>query len=679
MCGIIGYAAHTEVLTQEALIRGRDQMAHRGPNDAGIYIDRGAQSWVGFGHRRLSIMDLSDAGHQPFQSPCGRYTLVYNGELYELPRLRALLLRYGVTLKTRCDTEILLYLLIYVGLDVLSLINGVYAFGFWDAHAQQLLLARDRFGVKPLYYAHVGGEDPLDHRYDQSSQGLIFASEVKALLATGRVDDQLNLQAHVDYLTLTYTPTPQSAIQAVAQLPPGSWIKWSSNAGVSRGEHWSPQMSPISPPPTLARATSQLRAHLCSAVEERLVSDVPVGLFLSGGVDSTALLYAAAEVSTAPLHTFTVRFNEESFDESPYARQVADYFGAIHHEETVQPTPDEFMGPLMDALDTPFADSSAIPLWYLCRSAKSKVTVILGGDGGDEIFAGYRTHQAAQLARLYRSLPTSITKLIPTLAHSLPVSHKKISLDLKLKYFTRAASAPPAEAHFGFKEFLPSNLRERLFAPLIDRLRERGQAGLISSPVRHFYPHFDPHPLDLDPHSLNTLSPFSASSLTAPHRAVPLLQQHLKCDQRLYLPDNILTKGDRVSMGHHLELRVPLLDPRLTEWVNALPPHFKLRGLSTKVILKRALSGRSPRSVTHRSKSGFNVPMSQWLLGPLKPLCRELLSTSKIKHVGLWSPQVVQEMWTKHQNKQVDYSRPLWAMLCFMIFNERFRDGREAN
>ena len=675
MCGIIGYVGHRPWVTEERLLIARDRMTARGPDDAGLWVKRWSDApsealdprpiWVGLAHRRLAIRDLSPAGHQPFFSPCGRYALVYNGELYETDRLRARLSGWGVRLQTRCDTEILLHLLIHEGLSALEHINGVFGFAFWDAETRALLLARDRFGVKPLYYARPNGSNPLNLELDSGAEGLLFSSEIKGLLATEAVSDALDWRAQMDLITLTYTPGAQTVIAAIAQVPSGSWMRWTPE-GVERGTYWTPNLAPLPTPPSFKQATRHLRDLLCASVEERLVSDVPVGLFLSGGVDSTALLYAASEVSAAPLNTFTVKFSEREFDESDYARRAAKAFGAHHHEELITPHPDEFMGPLMDALDGPFADSSAIPLWYLTRTARQRVTVALGGDGGDEIFAGYRTHQAAQLARVYRALPSSLTDVLLSLTRRLPVRYGKVSLDLKLKQFTRAASAPPPIAHCGFKTFLNPELSARLFEPTLARLRDEGAEELAA--FRHFLPHFD--------EIISSASPLERANVT--DIPVPLLHQHLNCDQRLYLPDNILIKGDRVTMGHGVELRVPLLDVRLTEWANALPPSYKLRGMTTKAVLKGALKGRVPSEVIKRPKAGFNVPMAQWLLGPLKPLCDDLLSADRVRRVGLWSAEVVEEMRAQHALRSVDHSRPLWAMLCFMMFNERHRGGRGA-
>jgi asparagine synthase (glutamine-hydrolysing) len=676
MCGIFGYTATFNLMPKSKVLQARDSMYSRGPDDAGYQLITtrtqgqrvGEQAikqyvqhntWTALAHRRLSIMDLSTAGHQPFQSPCGRYYLIYNGELYHLDRLRQHLVQRNIQLKTRCDTEILLHLLILYKEKVFPLLNGMFAFAFWDQHSQRLILGRDSAGIKPLYYSVLNPKNTSNEVAKKintsSTTPIIFASQVKALLASGVVSDQLNLMAHLDYLSLTYTPSPQTSLEHIQQLPAGHYLSWQVQSGINIQAYQRINTQSYPYPTRWSHLAEQLRQRLCAAVDTRLVSDVPVGIFLSGGVDSTALLYAAKQVATQDLHTFTIKFEEQSFDESGYARSVASAFNTIHHETLVRPNPDEFMGPLMQALDQPFADSSAIPLWYLCKTAKQHVTVALGGDGGDELLAGYKTHQAAMLASYYRKLPTYWTQKIAQWAQHIPVSHKKISWDLKLKQFTQAAYKSRCDSYAGFKNFLPQALKEQLCQPLYQRLYDDYGDFPNSGIERHFEPYFNTRAIG--DHELST---------------------YLHCDQALYLPDNILTKADRVSMGHSLELRVPFLDQNVSQWINHLPPQYKWSLKQNKRILKYALKGRVPDHVLQRSKAGFNVPMAQWLLGTLKPLCDDLLSANEVRKVGLWSPRWVDYMRQEHEERRQDFSRPLWAMLCFMIFNQYHRHGKEA-
>jgi len=649
MCGVIGYAA-PQPLTSEALLeRGRDALRARGPDGAGLWLASGGGvgelgPWsVGLGHRRLAIRDLSPAGHQPMISSCGRYALCYNGELYEEERLRALLKGRDIDWRGRSDTELLLNLLIYEGVEVLARLNGIFAFAFWDRGRAELLLARDRFGVKPLYWS-------------AREEGLCFASELKGLLSAELVPFELDHQAHLELLALTYSPGPSSVIRGVEQLPPGSWLSWrAARAGsppeLSRGQYWAPDLS-SEERGSLSEAAASLERSLVRSVSERLVADVPVGVFLSGGIDSSALVYAASAAGASQLDTFTVRFEEQSFDESAYAELVARRFGTRHHVELVRPRPDEVFGPLMEALDAPFADSSAIPLWYLCQSARQRVTVALGGDGGDELFGGYATHLAGQLARHYRRAPRPLQSLVSRAVNALPVRHGKVSLDLKLKQFVRAATAPPAEAHYRFKEFLPEALRAQLMRPLRERLSTE-----LRDPLERFEPFFEGDDSD----------------------AAALLAQTLRCDQSLYLPDNILVKGDRVSMGCSLELRVPYLDPQLVASANRLPSQWKLSRGQGKRVLKEAMRGHLPDEILKRPKKGFNVPMAQWLIGPLSPLIDELLSEAQLRRYALWDPATVALIVREHREMRRDHSRPLWAMLCFMSFISRYSSSLELD
>ena len=647
MCGVIGYAASRPLTSPELLAEGRDALSARGPDGAGLWCaqslgDSGGARWhVGLGHRRLAIRDLSDAGHQPMLSNCGRYALCYNGELYEEQRLRDRLSGRAIEWRGHSDTELLLNLLIYEGVEVLSSRNGIFAFAFWDSHTGQLTLARDRFGVKPLFWSEREG-------------GLCFASEVKGLLKAGLVPFELDPHAHLALLTLTYSPGPRSALRGVSQLPPGSWVRWTAPRGLAReegalerGRYWRPAIHADSPL-SFKEASRALERRLIQAVSERLISDVPVGVLLSGGLDSSGLVYAASAAGVPQLDTFTVRFSEQSFDESHYASLVAQRFGARHHVELVRPEPEEVFGPLMEALDTPFADSSAIPLWYLCQSAREHVTVVLGGDGGDELFAGYSTHLAGQIARLYRLAPRPLRALIERGVGALPVRHSKVSLDLKLKQFIHAASAPPAEAHFRFKEFLSPELRSQLLQPLLKRFQGLDERSTLDV----FTPYFEP-------------------DVKRAGERSDLLSQTLSCDQSVYLPDNILVKGDRVSMGCSLELRVPYLDPHLSALANALPSNFKRSARGGKLILQAALTGHLPPEILRRPKRGFNVPMAQWLLGPLAPLVSELLSPDVVSRYAMWDSAVVQRMIQEHREMRKDHSRPLWAMLCFIAYLRR--------
>ena len=635
MCGLVGYVGATPPVSRQRLVHMRDTLRHRGPDDAGVYVHAGRDACVGLGHRRLSIIDTRDVGRQPMSDASGRVWIAFNGEVYNFAELRAGLEARGHTFCTRTDTEVLLYLYLERGPEMLRDLDGMFAFALWDGRTERLLLARDRMGIKPLYVAC---------RPDGT---VLFASELKALIASQAVDDAIDLQALHDYLALNYVPGPRSILRGVEKLPPAHALIWEGGQVTRRWRYWDQTFHSVDTPraPSFPDAARRVRDGLRASVQQRMVADVPLGMFLSGGIDSSSVLGAMSEVASGPVEAFTIAFEEATYDESDHARLAADHFGARHHVELVRPDADTFLGPLTDALDEPYADSSAIPLWYLCRLARRHVTVALGGDGGDELYAGYRTHLAWRLANLYRRLPrVARDRLIPALVARLPVSHGKVSFDLKARAFVRAAAAPPADAHYGFKEFLSEDARHAM------------QAG----------------PAALEPTARLFRQAFAAHAFGHGLDAV------LYSDFAVYLPDDILVKVDRMSMSHGLEARVPFLDHHLVEAAAALPADYKLRGFTTKAVLKRAVRGQVPTTLLERKKAGFNVPMASWLSGALRPLVRDMLSSDRVLRLGLWRPEAVTRLLDEHDAKLRDHSRSIWALLAFVLFNERFRGGRPA-
>lgn len=631
MCGLVGYVGPTPPVSAERLATMRDTLAHRGPDDADQYISSSEGACVGLAHRRLSIIDTRTVGRQPMERDGLR--IVFNGEIYGFRTLRASLEAEGHRFTTRTDTEVILAAYQARGLDCLELLDGMFAFALWDPSKRRLLLARDRLGIKPLVVAEVG-------------QSLLFASEIKALLASGVVDDGIDLQAHHDFLGLTYVPGPRTMLRGIRKLPPAHALVW-EDGRTRQWRYWGQVLHSARPTPPrplpLAEAAIQVRTALKEAVQSQLVADVPLGLFLSGGLDSTAVLAAMAEAG--PVKAFTIRFEEAGFDESPAAARAAKHYGAEHHIETVRPDPAAFIEALTEVQDEPFADSSAIPVWYVSRLARRHVTVALGGDGGDELFAGYRTHLAWRLRTIYQRLPGPLRRqLIPALVSRLPVSHGKVSFDLKARQFVAAAGGDDAAAHYGYKEFLSESTRLEL----------TNSPTELEPTVRLFQAAFTEHAFR---HGLDAV---------------------LHSDFALYLPDDILAKVDRMTMQVSLEARVPLLDHRLVELAASLPADYKLRGLTTKAVLRAALRGWIPAPLLARRKAGFNVPISAWLAGPMNALLRDMLSPSRVKALGLWRPESIERLITEHERRQRDHGRALWSLLCFMLFNQRFRGGRPA-
>ncbi len=627
MCGLAGYVGPTAPVDRARLAAMGATLAHRGPDGEGLWTAAADDVAVGLAHRRLAIVDGSPAGAQPMHR--GGLSLVFNGEIYGHDALRAGLRAAWPHFEGRSDTEIIPALYAERGLDLLADLDGMFAFALYDPTARRLLLARDRLGIKPLFYAQ------------RPDGGLLFASEIKALLAAGVVDTAIDHQALHDYLGLTYVPGPRTLYRGIRQLPPGHGLEWRAGR-VRIWRYWRARLASAvaepGPIPSLRAAADVLRPALVEAVSARLMADVPLGVFLSGGVDSAAILWALREVG-ARRPAFTVRFEDADYDESVQAAATARALGAEHHVETVRPDPAAIVDALTPMMDQPFADSSAIPLWSLCRVARKQVTVALGGDGGDELFAGYRTHFAWALGKAWRRLPTPLRALAPRLVDRLPVSHGKVSFDLKARAFVAAAERPAVEAHYRFKQFMAEDLRRSLV----------------------------PAASEIEP----TLRLFEAAA-AAPGAGTGL-DALLACDRAIYLPDDILVKADRVGMLHGLEIRVPLLDHRLVERVDRWPAGHKLRWPVTKVVLKAALAGRVPAGVLTRRKAGFNVPMARWLNGPLAPLVHDLLDPAAIRADGLLDPRPVRRLIAEHRGRHADHSRPLWTLLCLMLSRRALR------
>lgn len=615
MCGLTGYAGPAPLVSVERLAVMRDVLAHRGPDDAGLWVGAGGGLSVGLAHRRLAVVDLDPRGRQPLWH--GEIGVVFNGEIYNHRALRAELEAEGVVFGTETDTEVIPAAYRRWGLGFVERLQGMWALALWDG--ERLVLARDRVGIKPLFVAEVGG-------------GVVFGSEIKAVMASGRVAggvDGVDVQALHDYLGLGYVPGPRTMLRGVRQVEPGSvWV--CTARGVERRRWWRPRFVGRAAKRSLAATAAEVRARLVEAVEARLMADVPLGVFLSGGLDSTAVLWAMRELG-AEREAFTIRFDEAGFDESAVAGRVARALGARHRVETVRADPAAVVEALAPAMDQPFADSSAIAVWYLCRLARRSVTVALGGDGGDEVFAGYRTHFAWWLAKRWRGLPAGARAGVARAVERLPVGHGKVSFDLKARAFVAAASRPAVAAHAAFKTWLSEDMRRALV-----RSDEAVEA---------------------------TGRVFEAAAVGVGLDAV------LAADLGVYLPDDILVKLDRMSMLHGLEARVPLLDHRLVEAAGRWPAGHKLRWPVSKVALRAALVGRVPAEVLGRRKAGFNVPMARWLVGPLAPLVEAMASSAAVE--ALVDRRVVRRLIAEHEARHRDHSRALWALVCLMLFLDR--------
>jgi asparagine synthase (glutamine-hydrolysing) len=599
---------------------------HRGPDDEGIHVE----GPVGIGMRRLSIIDLA-GGHQPISNEDGTVWVVFNGEIYNYRDLRPGLEARGHRFQTNSDTEAIVHLYEEHGVEFVHHLRGMFAIALWDQRRETLVLVRDRLGIKPLYYAALGDR-------------LVFGSELKALLPDG-ISREIDPQALHEYLTYNYVPGPRTIFKAVKKLQPGHRLI-ARHGHVTTESYWRPAPRPhtANGAEPVAYYVERLTELLKEAVRYRLIADVPLGVFLSGGLDSSSVVALMREVSADQIKTFSIGFEDASYNELPYARMIARHFDTEHHEFVVRPDAVDLVPKLVHFFDEPFADSSAIPCYYLSELARRHVTVALGGDGGDEVFAGYETYTAYKVASLYRGLPAGLTGLIPPLVARLPVSHRKVSFDYKAKRFIRSALLPAERAHYAWKEVFSDDMKRDLYPA--------GAGGRLEDPYGVFERQF------------------------SDCRTAAMLSRLQYVDQRVYLPDDILVKVDRTSMAHSLEVRVPLLDHKLVEFAATIPADMQLRGLRKKYLLKRVMTPRLPGAILNRRKGGFNVPVPSWLRNELHDYVRDVLSEKRLREQGFFSPSYVQGLIRDHDELRADYSRNIWGLLIFALWYEQY--GAEA-
>jgi asparagine synthase (glutamine-hydrolysing) len=590
-------------------------LAHRGPDSDGLVVD----GPVGLAARRLSIIDL-ETGDQPVTNEDGSIVVVQNGELYNYRELRRELERSGHRFRTHGDTEVLAHLYEQHGDGFAGRLRGMFAVALWDARRRRLVLARDRFGIKPLVYR-------------ASADGLEFASDTRAL-PRGEID----IDALEAFLAFNSVPAPLTIFRRIRKLPPGHLLVW-KEGGSHRLERFArpaPVTAGEARSDDTAELAEELRSRLRDSVRAHLVSDVPVGVLLSGGVDSATLAALAAQEGGEPLRTFSIGFAEPSFDELTGARAVAERYGTRHRELVLRPDAALLLPALADAFDEPFADSSALPTYLVSQLAAEDVKVALSGEGGDELFGGYYTYAADLLAlRVGR-----LAGLARPLVELLPSSSGKASFDYRAKRFVRAAHLPPLERHHGWKEIFAPEARAELTG------RRSG---------------FDP--VDI----LRTR--FDETD------GADLLARLQDVDLGTYLVDDLLVKTDRASMAHSLEARVPFLDTVVTNLALALPTRHKVRGLAKKVLLRKAAEPLLPRSIVHGRKRGFSIPAAAWLRGDLEGFARATLSPETLRRQGFFRPEVVTRLIDEHVARREDRSRQLWGLLAFTLWHERWVEG----
>jgi asparagine synthase (glutamine-hydrolysing) len=627
VCGIVGnvLARADRTPNPAVLERMNDRITHRGPDDGGVFV-RGP---AGLAMRRLKIIDLA-TGHQPMAGEEERVWVVFNGEIYNFQELRKALAARGHVFTTRSDTEVIVHGYEERGLASLGDLEGMFAIAIWDAPARTLVLARDRLGIKPLYYAVLPDQ-------------IVFASELKALTEHPAIERTLDLTALSRYLAHEYVPAPHSIFRAVRKLPAGHWLTY-TDGRVKLEPYWDVHFQRDGGIDE-AEAVDALRAALDRSVKQHLVSDVPLGVFLSGGIDSSTIAAFAARHFSGRLKTFSIGFEDPSFDETAHARRVARALDTDHQEEILDPRAAlDLVARLPELLDEPLGDASFLPTYLLSRFTRRSATVALSGDGGDELFAGYPTYQAHRLAQAVELVPRWVRhRLIRPAVERLPVSLDNLSFDFRLKRFVQGMELTPVDRHAAWLgSFMPDE-QLALFTP--DAL-----ARMETPPS---YAAF---------HEMLSHAP-SASDI----------ERMLYLDLKGYLGEGVLAKVDRASMACSLEVRVPFLDHRVVELAARLPMRLKLRRLTTKYVLKRALSGVLPRDILERPKKGFGIPLGRWFRGELAPMLRDACAPDVIRRAGLFRPDAIGRLFAEHAEGRRDHRKKLYTLLAFQLWASRYR------
>jgi asparagine synthase (glutamine-hydrolysing) len=608
---------------------------HRGPDDEGYLYEEG----VSLGFCRLAIIDLTSAGHQPMTNEDESIWLIFNGEIYNFHELVPVLEQHGHCFRSRSDSEVIIHAYEQWGIDCLQRFNGMFAFAIWDKQKQRILLARDRLGVKPLYYWSDGKQ-------------FAFSSELKSLLRVPQIPRHLNLQALQSFLVYEYIPAPESIFVGIQKMPAGHFLDIpldGSAHGLSTADWQSQQywdvhfQRPTTENRSLDDYVDELRALLQAAVARRLISDVPLGVFLSGGLDSSSVVAMMTRVSNARPKTFSIGFEEKTFNELDYAEAVARHFDTEHHVEILKPDANQLMQTIADLLDEPFADASVLPSYLVSSMARQQVTVALGGDGGDELFAGYDRYSAHKISSLtIDRLPSHIRQQLHNLASYLPPTVKKKGMLNIIRRFLNGATLSPEMQHLRWQIFCQDEDFTRLLTPSTHAQMTKG-----------------------DPYQ-------SIQSLFATSQSPHPLDQQQYADIKHYLPDDILFKVDSTSMAVSLEVRSPFLDYTLVEFAACLPASLRLRGFSGKYLLKLAMRDMLPWQILHRPKIGFNIPYKNWLRTQLRELLVDMLSPTRLQQQGIFSPQYVQSLIHAHIKGSQDHAHTLWQLLMFQLWAERY-------
>ena len=627
MCGIVGFTHKSWSPDHDRIQTATATIIHRGPDEQGVF----RSAICSLGATRLKILDLV-GGDQPIQSEDGDTTIVFNGEIYNHLEIRRELEDLGHRFQSHCDTETVLHAFVEWDTAAFSKMRGMFAVALWTKSTRRLVLARDRVGIKPLYIARQG-------------EDLFFGSELKAILVHPEIERRLSLSGVDCYLSMNYVPAPWTLVEGIEKLLPGHWLEWRD--GKVRSEAYWTLPTTIDDRHTLQSAKEELDALLQNAVQEHLLSDVPLGVWLSGGVDSTTILHYAAKASSSRLKTFSISFQGRSFDESGYIQQAAQAYGTEHEQLDLNPEQD-LQGAIEEIAyysDEPSADAGALPVWFLSKLCKTQTTVALSGEGADELFGGYLTYRANRFARRIRELPNGATHLALAALRMLPVSDEKIGLDYKLQRLLTGSMLPPDEAHVYWNGTFSENEKRNLL-----------QAG--------------------SPRSLYRLLGGLREAIAAEKDDIA---PYLQFDQRYYLPDDILVKSDRMSMAHAVEVRPVFLDHRIVEFAASLPASLKIQGSRQKFLLKELMKDKLPQSILQRKKVGFDIPAHEWLRGPLKPLLIETLDAGLREYPEVFRSDVVQRYVRQHMERRVNVGYHLWGLMILFLWMKRWRIGAPAS
>lgn len=628
MCGITGFVNANGDAVKRSILEAMNQaIIHRGPDEDGFYISEN----VGLAMRRLSIIDVA-GGQQPIHNAGKTKWIVFNGEIYNYQSLRDDLEKRGHEFYTKSDTEAVVHLYDEYGVDCLQYLRGMFAFAIWDETEKSLFLARDRVGKKPLLYSH------------QKNGDLIFGSEFQAVLKHPAISREVDNVAIDSYLSYLCVPAPETAFKQIRKLEPGHWLRWKGGK-IETKRYWLPDFSKkirITEEEAIEETTRILR----ESTRLRLISEVPLGAFLSGGVDSSAIVALMAQESDRPVKTFSIGFEEEDFSELKYAKRVADHVGAEYNEFIVRPNALDIIPTLVEHYGEPYADSSAIPTYYVAKETRKYVTVALNGDGGDESFAGYERYVAMLTAETYGRLPNALRKLLIEAPVSLlPTSELKRSRLRDAKRFLRAANLPRTERYFSWVSAFNGNSKTELYtSDFADAVSGHNAAALLD---RWFT-------------TANGTGTLDATLLT---------------DQMTYLPNDLLVKVDIASMANSLEARSPFLDHTLIEFAASLPENIKMRGFETKSLLKKVAARLVPKDVVYRRKMGFGVPIGKWFRGEMKDFVRGVLLSERSLKRGIVKPEILERYVNEHTSASRDHSFQLWTLLMLELWFQRFIDS----